>query len=289
MVRRGRVLAGCAAFSLMGGQAPATPPGDPIRAAEPSGATIVVTGSRNELFEAYIDALTKTRGNQQIARWNGHICPRALGLDAAHNGYLAARVVEIAKANGVLVERGACVPNILIVVTDEADRFVDLLLERHPLLFGNDGVPPTPVKQALRAPKPVRWINASAWGNADGRPLDGKNNFVYSASRLQESTRRNAFVSVVVVDAKKIEHITWRALSAYLAMVAIALPPPDLNPPDGGTILSLFEPNGSPGPADLTRWDRAYLKALYKSDSAASAGAQRQAILRAATREKLGE
>jgi hypothetical protein len=282
-VVRGRLAAAGAAFLLLGGfQAP--PPERPK--AEGAESNIVVTGTRDALVEAYIDELTRTRGEDQIARWNSQICPRAVGLDAAHNAYLSGRVIELAKANGVPVERGACIPNILIVVTQEADRFVDLLLERHPLLFApHGGRPPSAVAEALRTPRAVRWVQASAWGNADGRPLDGKNNFIYSASRLQASTRQNAVLSIVVVDATRIEHVTWRAFSAYLAMVAMALPPPDLKPLEGGTILSLFGTERPQAPADLTRWDRAYLKVLYKSDPAAPANMQRHALVQTVKQE----
>jgi hypothetical protein len=255
----------------------AAPEGKPDADA-PDGA-IVVTASRGDLVEAYIDALTRTRSDRQIARWNGHVCPRAIGLDAAHNAYLASRVAEIARAAGVPVERGACMPNILIVMTGEADRFVAMLLDKHPLLFGGEGGrPPAAVAQALRGQRPVRWVHAGAWGNADGRPLDGRNNFIFSASRLQASTRRNAMLSILVVDATRLQHITWRAFSAYLGMVAVALPPPDLEAPEGNTILSLFEPGDAARATDLTRWDRAYLKSLYGSGAAGPAAVERRAM-----------
>lgn len=275
MVRNRLAVAGAVLTFLCAFQKP--PEAKP--AGETPDSTIVVTGTRERLLETYIEELTRTRHDQQIARWNGHICPRAVGLDPGRNGYLAARVIEVAKANGVPVERGACTPNLLIVVTDEADRFAALLLERHPLLFGSfGGRPPASVVEALRAQRPVRWVNTSAWGNADGAPTDGKNNFIYSASRLQTSTRQNAVLSLVIVDANKVQHITWLAFSAYLAMVSICLPPADLAPPQGGTILSLFEEKASDAPSDLTRWDRAYLRALYKTDPASTAGAQRRMI-----------
>lgn len=251
--------------------------------ASDSSREIVVKGYRNEVLDRYIEELTATPGHQQIARWNSHICARAIGLDPSHNAFLAGRISEVARKARILVERGKCRPNILVIVTLEADTLVKDLLKRYPKLFGayGSGRPPTWAVERLLAPSPVRWLNASEWGNADGRPIvEGFNNFIYSGSRLEETTRENATLSLVVVDATKLGGITWGGLSDYLAMVSLARPSPNIEPPSGSTILSLFRNRdaGQKGPVSLTRWDREFLKSLYSTSAKTKASTQRSQI-----------
>lgn len=264
-------------LALLAAQALAQQPRSP-------GDDIVVTGPRLEALERYVEELTEVRPGGQLARWNDPVCPRALGLELGKNSYLALRVADTARELRIPVARGNCRPNILIVVTDEADAFARLLLKKHPRLFGayGNGRPPAAAVAALLEPRPVRWLNASRWGNGDGAPVvDGNQNRVYFSSRLKWSTRENATLSLVVVDASKVNGLSWRALSAYLAMVALARPPPDAVSPTGAaTILSLFRDrdDNQRGPSDLTRWDRALLKSLYASQADGSASSQRREI-----------
>ena len=244
---------------------------------------IVVTGQSLQALDDYIEELTESP-HGQIARWNGEICPRALGLSPSQNAYLAGAVADVAREVRIPVERGACRANILIVITEEADEFVRLLLKRHPRLFGafGSGRPPAAAVEALAAPRPVRWVNASAWGNGQGAPLVDGNNWVYSTSRLQETTRENATLSLVIVDSTKVGGVTWGALSSYLAMVALARPAPDLDLGGSSTILSLFRNRDQKrrGPKTLTQRDREFLRGLYSSKANVSASAQRLEIRR---------
>lgn len=244
---------------------------------------IVVTGQSLEILDRYVEELTEVRPGGQLARWNDPVCPRAIGLELGQNSYLALRIADTARELRIPVARGDCRPNILIIVTDEADAFARLLLKKHPRLFGayGNGRPPASAVAALLAPRPVRWLNAGRWGNGQGAPLVDGNNWIYSTSRLKWATRQNATLSLVVVDATQVDGLSWRALSAYLAMVALGRPPPDAEPPTGAsTILSLFRDRdrNQRGPGDLTRWDRILLKSLYASQADRSASSQRRAI-----------
>lgn len=253
-------------------------------ATQPTSDDIVVTGQKLEALDRYVEELTEVRPGGQLARWNDPVCPRAVGLELGHNAYLARRVADTARELRIPVARGNCRPNILIVVTDEADAFIHLLLKKHPRLFGayGDGRPPASAVAALLAPRPVRWLNASRWGNGLGAPvIDARINPVFFSSRLKWSTRENATLTLIVVDAAKVNGLSWRALSAYLAMVALSRPPPDAEAPAGSaTVLSLFSDRdrGGRGPGDLTRWDRALLKSLYASQADRSASSQRREI-----------
>jgi hypothetical protein len=139
---------------------------------------------------------------------------------------------------------------------------------------------------------PVRWVNGSRWGNGDGAPVvDGNTNRLYFSSRLKWSTRQNATLSLVIVDATKVNGLSWRSLSGYLAMVALGRPPADLEAPPGSTTIpSLFRARDEKrrGPRDLTRWDQALLKALYASKADTSASSQRRKIGSRLKRENEG-
>lgn len=272
------VAGACLAVSSAWAQdsiAPASPPPD-------SSNEVVITGRGLDALDKFVDELTATPNGRQIDRWNSAICARAVGLSSDKNAFLAGHVAAAARAIRIPVDRPGCRPNILVVVTDEPDIFADRLLKRHPKLFGAYGgnMAPAAASAALTAPRPVRWLNASSWGNGQGAPIvDGNKNFVYSMSRLQETTRENATLSLVIVDATRIDGVTWGELGSYIAMVALARPSGDVAP-TGPTILSLFRSRdaGQKRPGSLTRWDREFLKSLYSTKANAAASLQRSQI-----------
>lgn len=252
------------------------------KAGSPTGEDILVTGPALDALDKYVAELTDTPNGKQIDRWNSAICAHAVGLAPAKNAFLAGHVDAAARAIRIPVERPGCRPNILVVVTEEPDIFARQLLRRHPKLFGAYGgnMAPAAASAALLAPRPVRWLNASSWGNGHGAPIvDANTNFVYSMSRLQETTRENATLSLVIVDATQIGGVTWGELGSYIAMVALARPAADVAP-EGPTILSLFRSRDAKQkrPGSLTRWDREFLKSLYSTKANASGTLQRSQI-----------
>lgn len=227
-----------------------------------------------------MEALTQSRAGRQLARWNDRICPRVLGFDAAHAAYLVGRIGTIARGLRIPVASGRCPGNVVIVVTGDADEFTRVLVHRYPRLFRSrrDNLASRAEIAQLLRPRPVRWMAASATGNADGRPiLEGINRD--SFSRLRAATRENATLSFIIVDAGKLQSITWSQLADYLSVVALGRPAMDAEY-DDGTVLSIFRirDRGGRGPRRLTARDRALLRALYATNAAQSAAAQRAAI-----------
>jgi hypothetical protein len=248
------------------------------------GEEIIVNGPSYDALDRYIEELTAAPNGDQLARWNEPVCPRAVGIAESQNTFLAGRIASVAREMDIPVARGRCRTNILVVVTQEADAFARLLIKRHPKLFGAYGgdMAPAAAVNGLLAPRPVRWLNASDWGNADGAPIvDGNKNFIYSASRLEETTRQNATLSLVVVDSTRVEGVKWGSLANYIAMVSLALPAPDAAPASGPTILGLFRDRDSNrrGASALSRWDRDYLRNLYATKASSKASVQRAQIL----------
>lgn len=262
-----------AAFLLLAANAQAAP-------GEPDGEIVVRAGTR-EAVDRFVESLTQSDGGRQIARWNDHICPRVLGLDPPHAAYLIDRIGATARGLRIPVASGRCRGNVVIVMVGDADEFTVSLVARYPRLFRGprDNLASPGEIARLLQPRPVRWIAASATGNAEGRPIVDGMNRIYSESRLTVPTREDATLSFIVVDANKLARITWAQLADYLAMVALARPAMDAGY-DDGTVLSIFRirDEGGRGPARLTRRDRALLRSLYSTNAATTAEAQRAAI-----------
>jgi hypothetical protein len=244
---------------------------------------IVVRAQTDEEVDRFVEALTQARPGEQIARWNGQICPRVLGLAPDQAAYVAGRIAAVARDLRIAIGGQGCPGNIIIVVTADPEGFTRALVQRHPRLFRdrNDPFATTAEIAQLLAPRPVRWIAASSPGNAYGAPtIDGVNH-VYRGSRLTLATRENARFSFIVVDANRLERIIWSQLADYLALVALARPAMDTDY-DAATILSAFRLRdlGEQGPRRLTRQDRALLRGLYTTSPAVSASTQRHAIRR---------
>ena len=264
-------------LGLVLGAAPAVAQPAPTPA-EPE---IVVRAQTEAEVARFIAALTETVPGHQIARWNDHICPKVLGLDQAHSAFVAGRIAAVARDFRIPVAPGRCRGNIVVVVTVDPDGFVEAIIRNHPRLFrGPNGNFASPRELAeLRAARPVRWIAASRTGNAEGRPLLDGHYLVSSASRITGASREDARFSFIIVDARQLTELSWGQLADYLAMVALARPAMEAEF-DTATILSVFRlrDQGARGPSRLTRRDRAFLTALYRSDPSVSANRQRGSI-----------
>jgi hypothetical protein len=252
---------------------------EPAPADQP-GQEIVVQARTEEAVDRFVRALTQTQRGRQLARWNYRICPRVLGLDTAHADYIVRRIGEAARRLNIGVGGPRCEGNIIVVVTSDADNFTRLLTRRYPKLFRGPRasiVQPAEIRRLLQ-PRPVRLIAASRTGEANGAPVM-ETMLIYRASRLVEPTRENAALSLLIVDSRRLDDITWGQLSDYLSLASLARPDMDSDY-DSATIMSIFRMRdlGTHGPAGLTAQDRQFLDALYSSNPASTAEAQRGGI-----------
>ena len=270
-----RMLAALSLFLLAGAPPePAPAPGDP-------GQEVVVRARTDDEVDRFVRALTENVRGRQIARWNDPICPRVIGLDAAHASFVINRIGAVARELGIRVANGRCHGNIVIVFAGDADDFTAALVRRYPRLFrGPRDNLATPGEIArLLEPRPVRWFAASATGNAEGAPIIDGINRPSVGSRLTEPTVGNATLAFIIVDSGKLQGLVWRQLADYLALVALARPALDATY-DMATLLSLFQLRnaGRQGPRQLTSWDRSLLRGLYTTNGATSAARQRASI-----------
>lgn len=256
---------------------------------------IVVNGVRRKATETFVRALTATRDGHQVARWNGQICLKVVGLWPEREAMIASRVAEVAKLVGVAYQTAPkCEVNTTIAFTGQADKFTAEMIRSVPTLITDVEYFGRPSKKTVApylAPRPVRWfamnettlsdgMHAGAVGYGGGGMAVDASPSSIPASRLTARTRENTVASLIVVDEAKLSGIKWAQLADYLAMVTLAQPAIDADFSGYDSIMAMFAARDAkrPGAPGLTLADRAFLTGLYKTAANLSPAQQRGVI-----------
>lgn len=264
------------------------------------GREIVVTGDpgRRDPVAAFVEAVTVETGDQ-IARFDAPICPASVGLPPAQNRLVEARIGEIAAYLG----RGAaagCRPNVVIVVAEEGGDFVRRFRRERPALFA--ALRLSELRGIMALAGPVRAWQIVEPRGADGRPMEriafiegagGPPRPVANGYRLTgvmpsltaRSTRQDLSLSFIVFDLSAIDGLSWLQIADHAAMRALARTG-GAGLPARRSILTLFGDRraGAEPARELTDWDAAYLRALYRTSNAVGAHQQRSNMARAMRR-----
>ncbi|WP_375397412.1 hypothetical protein [uncultured Sphingomonas sp.] len=256
---------------------------------------IVVRGRRDKDVETFVRSLASDKDGRQLARWNGRLCVRIVGLWPERERTVGDRIAALAGRLGVSYQTPPkCTPNTVIAFTGQADKFTAEIVDAVPALISDVdsyGLPPRKQIARYLAPRPIRWFAINATTNADGQragavdrngaglATDASPSSI-PASRIMARTRENTVAALIVVDESKLGGIKWTQLADYLAMVTFAQPRIDANFADSDSIMAMFAARdaGRAGPAGLTPADQAFLTALYRTDANLSSDQQRGAI-----------
>jgi hypothetical protein len=260
----------------------------------PAGEDILVTGSRDDPIGAFVEAVT-VETDRQIARFEAPACPLSLGLPPDHNDFVEVRLRQIADHLGIGVQAPGCSPNIVVIVADAGDELAERLRADRPDVFATLDL--HEIRAVMRQPGPVRSWQIVETKGADGRPLrpvtlvPGGREFLGVTgggvgSLTRQATRQDLAVSYVVFDLDAIEGLTLLQLADHAAMQAFARTRVSAMAP-GRSILTMFEDRqAAAGPArELTAWDGAYLRALYRTGSTVTAHQQQANMVRAMHRD----
>jgi hypothetical protein len=259
--------------------------------------TIVVTGARptRDAIANYVDGIT-ANVDGQIATFRQPICPGSFGLPEAYNRVIEQRLRADATRVGLRVAGEQCDANIIVIVADDPRPLVAKLQRERPQMFV--GLDFEQVQNILRTKEPVLTWQAVEPHGSDGRPLErvmfvgGRAvggdgawlNPAASNSRIQQNIRPDLVSSFVMLNADDVDGLTLTQIADYAAMRALARTRGSerLRAP---TILALFDkPEGS-AVGQLSRWDLAYLRALYATDNRLAAHSQQAAIAGAIRRD----
>lgn len=239
---------------------------------------IVVVGERlQEMVRSFVgEVAVAPNGEQQMARWDGRICPLVAGLPARQMQYVADRIAQRAHQVDIETEGPGCTANILIFVTPDASRLASGIVDEYRSLvafYSTNGLSTLgrgPLEEFSSSTAPVRWWHVNQTVSADGQQLgsDGTGTQVLRGvqpSRAHRATRQDFLRVLIIVDARQAQGVQFQALADYLAMVSLAQLDPAGETTGTPTILNLFNGNepGAVTPSAMTEWDLAYLEGLY--------------------------
>lgn len=205
----------------------------------------------------------------QLAKLHAPICPVAIGFQPAIAAIIVARIRDIAREVGAIVDKPGCAGNVILLTTPDGRALIRELRQKHPLLL--EGLSSNEIDRLIDRPGPVRAWSRTAVTNEDGRRASGEPGSTTGEYRVLEVKSGSAFnpqsqqvidSSTVVIDSAATLGKNLTQLADYTAMRALAR----TRPIDGGavdTILGLFGPVGSTAPPAMTTADLTYLKALY--------------------------
>lgn len=250
-------------------------------------ATPLIDAQIAEQAGAYVRGVLPTPQYGQYARWAVPICIKVAGVEDAIAARVSRRIEAAATEATVKIAKPGCKTNLEIAFTPDAATTVKAIVRRQPKQIAR--LNGTERATLLDTPLPVRWWHGLELRDRDGNPAaPGGSAALMSAgvaggpplgsvlpagpdtamtdSRTSSLIKSSIAVwvtsAVVVIDVTLATGKPLDAVSDYVALAALApmkLPPPVLAVP---SILALFDTPDSPVDR-LSRWDRAWLAALY--------------------------
>lgn len=217
---------------------------------------------------ALIAALTAApaQADEPLARFSEPVCPGVAGLKREAAEAVVGRIRANAEALGVrLAPDGACQANVLVVMVDDGQAFLERLKDNRGYLFAE--IDRHEREKLMASPGPARVFQRTRDYSRDGMPIYRRENLSdipqtemwMAHSKIYTATRRDIHTALVLLDRGAVGDLTLDQLADYATFRALAKTLPA--PGNRDSILALFE--GGDRPEGLTAFDRAYLGGLY--------------------------
>lgn len=272
-----------------------------------SGNTIIVNGVRQTPEEVRQRAVAFVRGmgvaaeQTPAARWIVKACPTVVGVDRHYADIVEARLRAVATSVGVPLANAPCRPNLAVTFALDNKTLLKVLMDKRPGSFAAQSEAAR--KAMIEGAAPIIW-----WYSSDRRTKDGSANTEAASgivggvagtgqSVVPTSADSETFAQVgssiigtrvvrgivqanVVIDLNRADGATLGSVADYAALVAFAEIAPSAPPPEG-SILALFGgPAGAARPRELSAFDTAFLRALYRLPLDREAKVQRNLLIR---------
>lgn len=226
--------------------------------------------ARSLLWEQVRTITGRSVTNDPLPRFQAPICIGAIGLPGDIARIVLDRMIAIAEETGIEPAGNPCEPNVVVIFADGGRAELKRLATKRRSAFAS--LSHAELRRLLDAPGPAQAWNLTEVRSRDGDPLtpgekigDPPRLSIRSASRISSSIRQDMVAAAVVIERQALIGKSPQQIAAYAAMRTFVRTTPPANA-SAETILSLFEEAGTP-PVDLTTFDRAILRGVYKGAS----------------------
>ena len=272
--------------------------------------SITVTGQKvpEEIIKGFVKSYAAPApALGKMAKWARGACPITAGLPPALNILVTKRVRDVAILVGApLLDEANCKPNIDIVFTRQPQALLDQVRKDRPVLLGFHFAAQEGAIATVRYPIQA-WYTTETEDEQGLRQIDNPQDrhgsdmvipaganpacpqgctwhfpnartTTVSASRIATSLRSQFFHVMIVIDLDKISGLEIGSLADDIAVLALAQPQAFdacLTPP---SITNLMSPGCAEKPKAITEMDVAYLRAVYRLDTAKVFSSQKSEI-----------
>jgi hypothetical protein len=242
---------------------------------------------RKQVDQFFHSAMLKPPFDESLLRWEDAVCPMVVGMIRPAGEFVLRRLSELARESGVPLAKENCKhPNLFLIVAANPEAFLKLWWRHQPRMY-NTGYGIYPVRRFIEKSRPIRvWYNVGAINTSNEKisgllaaSVDaGLGTVDYPIVRepssggsyhLKFPVERNIGSAIVVIDPAQVAQLNIGQFSDYIAMISFAEINQDANLSANSTILNLFATLNATVPLEITRWDKALLRALYTSDHGA--------------------
>ena len=235
---------------------------------------------RKQVDQFFHTAMRKPPFGESLLRWEDAVCPTVEGMIQPAGEFVLRRLSELARESGVPLAKADCKhPNLFIIVAKNPETFLKLLWRGHPTMYDTArGV--APVRTFIEKSRPIRvWYNVG--GTTDSNEISslltasegvGLGPVLYPTvhssgpSFRLVSPLRNISTALVVIDPAQVGKLSIGQFADYIAMISFVEINQDADLGANSTILNLFAASGAAALLEMSRWDKALLRALYTSE-----------------------
>ena len=217
---------------------------------------------------------------EPAAQFQEPVCPGVVGMPPAFQAAMVARIKYVAARANVRVARpGPCKANLLVMFVANGQSAMRSLWRNGPWLFGDldrtalqDLAEDPGLGRLAAEPGPVHaWTNIETRGRNGEGLAGGDDTSIPSTlqtsggnSHITMEVRKDIVGAVIVIDVAAANDLSVTEIADYCAMRGLAQTRPPAKSGAISTILSLFDEGANP-PVELTKFDLAYLRAIYGS------------------------
>lgn len=227
----------------------------------------ITAGRLNRIVRDFIDVTTMPSPIGQVSRWKIRICPRTTGMAPGYTAFVTQRIRAIARDIGAPIDPDeTCAPNLQIIFTETPQGMLNTIRDELPALLGYHYAPQA--KDLATVTHPVQGWYATGSRDRRGQLITdnpyGVAMTTVEGSRIKTGLRSEFIAVTVVIDLVRVENQEIGAIADQIALLAFSQSRAFERCRTVPSVANMFlQCDEGLIATALTKYDRAYLKALY--------------------------